>query len=484
MGFDHWFSAPLWEGKSNYAGIMKQLDLSSVSHFNTSKSSESQLQSPGSYVKPKRNLADIELFKILIENQCEKSELLKDSVSFLRNEIEAKNKTIEKLTSFIINVIGDNFECVPNDDEHPKRASPSKSTPNKYANITTRRKTKSQGGIPDNNTLQIESISPQNGLSFEDSSWLKNLDLNEEIREPLQVRMLHKLHEIRREKHEEFIRLKPTWNRPGTNPQYVGTAEAVELVNDENEELAEKIDENIDPQNDAEDNETNDTEIGAWERHNTGFASKMMSKYGYQGKGLGKREDGIIEPIIGERKTAFGEEKTASKTAFDTWPKRTVLFAGDSMLNNVRERLLGKNVNVNVKVCAHPGATTQDMQHHLTALLRKQPSHLVLHVGTNDTPDDTKKAEDIYEEILELKRYTESLVQGITVVISCPIIRRDNNKANVKVIHLRSMLRTSGMEIISNENIDYPLLGKKGLHLSNKGVRAFAANMIGYLKGL
>ena len=122
--------------------------------------------------------------------------------------------------------------------------------------------------------------------------------------------------------------------------------------------------------------------------------------------------------------------------------------------------------------------------HHLTALLRKKTSHLVLHVGTNDTPNAYKKAEDILSEILELKRYAESLVPGICVVISCPIIRKDDSKANIKVVLLRSMLRTSGIDIISNENIDYHLLGKKGLHLSNKGVRVFSANLIGYLKSL
>ena len=108
----------------------------------------------------------------------------------------------------------------------------------------------------------------------------------------------------------------------------------------------------------------------------------------------------------------------------------------------------------------------------------------MLHVGTNDAPDGMKNAEDIFDEILELKRYAESLVPGICVVVSCPIIRRDNSKANLKVIHLRSMLGTSGIDIISNENIDYSLLGRKGLHLSNKGVRAFSANLISYLKSL
>ena len=207
-----------------------------------------------------------------------------------------------------------------------------------------------------------------------------------------------------------------------------------------------------------------------------------MRKYGYkEGKGLGKREDGITEPIQGNRKVTFCNDQPSK----DSWPKNTVLFAGDSMYNNIDEKRIGRNVKRNVKVRAHPGATTQDMQHHLTALLRKQPSHLVLHVGANDASNDDKRAEDIVNEILELKHFAESLVSGIKVAISCPITRTDNHKANVKVIHIRALLRTSGInDIIVNDNIGVDMLGKKGLHLSNKGVGNLARNMIEYLKSL
>ena len=35
-----------------------------------------------------------------------------------------------------------------------------------------------------------------------------------------------------------------------------------------------------------------------WEKHSSGFASKMLNKMGYKdGKGLGKEENGIKEPI-------------------------------------------------------------------------------------------------------------------------------------------------------------------------------------------
>ena len=208
-----------------------------------------------------------------------------------------------------------------------------------------------------------------------------------------------------------------------------------------------------------------------------------MSKYGYQGKGLGKREDGITKPIEGIRKVAF-----ESVDSHDLWPNNTVLFAGDSMFNQLDERRIANSLmgKYQVKVRAHPGATVGDMRHHLTAWLRKKPSHVVIHVGTNDTTNEKKSAEEIYDELVELKSYAESLVPGAKVVISCPIVRRDDKAANVKCIAVRAMLRASTTtELITNENIGMNLLGKKGLHLLfHKGVGRLAKNMIEHLQSL
>ena len=139
---------------------------------------------------------------------------------------------------------------------------------------------------------------------------------------------------------------------------------------------------------------------------------------------------------------------------------------------------------MNIKVRANPGATVGDMHHHLTALLRKKPTYVVIHAGTNDSVNEEKSSGDIFNEIVELKKFVEVQVPGVKVTISCPIVRRDNNKANVKVIHIRAMLRTSGLHVITNDSIGYKLLGRKGLHLSEKGVGRFALNLIGYLKRL
>ena len=83
---------------------MEQIDLSkssksSVSH-STSKSFLSHLEMPQPSTKQQKEVTDIDLFKILMINQIEKAEHLEENVSFLQKEIEAKNKTIEKLSNF------------------------------------------------------------------------------------------------------------------------------------------------------------------------------------------------------------------------------------------------------------------------------------------------------------------------------------------------------------------------------------------------
>lgn len=53
------------------------------------------------------------------------------------------------------------------------------------------------------------------------------------------------------------------------------------------------------------------TEFGAWERSTNGFGSKMLAKMGFDGRGLGRHRDGIVDPIQVEmraKKRGLGAE--------------------------------------------------------------------------------------------------------------------------------------------------------------------------------
>ena len=62
--------------------------------------------------------------------------------------------------------------------------------------------------------------------------------------------------------------------------------------------------------------------------------------------------------------------------------KNTTLIVADSIINGVLEGLCVGNRNV--KVRNFPGATVDDLNHHIIPLLQKKPSHIIVHAETND----------------------------------------------------------------------------------------------------
>ena len=535
MMFNHWFTIPLQslspasdgnDGDSNHEGKMNHINLSGASYDSLCQTSP---------LKPRVELPNIELFKDLLSNQGDKVDMMKENILFLKKEIEVKNKTIDRLMTFIANVIGANYECVPNSPEQPRKDSSIRSsTPTKHDNITTRKKS-------NHGDVATHSLSP-----FENSNWLNNYDFQDvtvtvypdddmsalsnyhpttpstpstiESRADEQENtmlteidriffMEEQLQEVRREKHAEYrsehplpIQLKDHFeeylNGVGADDIY-SEIDSDSMISEldhtnntnipNNRTFTKENSSDTDPGSNNNNDTEEDIEIGAWEVHNRGFASRQLLKYGYRGKGLGKNEDGIIQPISGKKKTSFeptDSNAPSSQRAKDEWPKGTVLIAGDSMIGGIDEKRLANGRNRCVKVRKHPGATVQDMGHHLTALLRKKPTYVLIHAGTNDTPDEDKTAEDIFRDIINLKSYVESQVPGVKVTISCPVIRNDERVNKLKVVHLRSLLRTSGVDVVVNGNIGVGLLSLKGVHLNQKGTRCLAGNIIEYLNRL
>ena len=80
----------------------------------------------------------------------------------------------------------------------------------------------------------------------------------------------------------------------------------------------------------------NHATIGAWMKYNRGFAAKYMEKLNYGGKGLGKNEDGIIEPVTVQKKTVLGivpQKQTSSSSIttelnYNDHPRKNLLHNG------------------------------------------------------------------------------------------------------------------------------------------------------------
>ena len=65
--------------------------------------------------------------------------------------------------------------------------------------------------------------------------------------------------------------------------------------------------------------------------------------------------------------------------------RKTIIVVGDSILNGISKNGLSKNAKKhNVKVRAHPGATSRDLIDHIKPVARRKPNLVVIHVGTND----------------------------------------------------------------------------------------------------
>ena len=76
-------------------------------------------------------------------------------------------------------------------------------------------------------------------------------------------------------------------------------------------------------------------------------------------------------------------------------------------------------------------ATISDIHHYLIPLLRKNPSNIILHTGTNDTGASTSR--DILNDIISLKNSLNETLPECKVFISTPTIRVDNGKAMLTV---------------------------------------------------
>ena len=159
------------------------------------------------------------------------------------------------------------------------------------------------------------------------------------------------------------------------------------------------------------------------------------------------------------------------------WKSNTVLV-GDSIINGLMEKRMGKNV----KVRSFPGANIKDMYSYLIPLIEKKPKHVILHVSTNDAIN--KSSDELTNELLHLKQHIERSLPESVIIISYPTIRVDKIEAKKTLIKLRENLSILNINVIENDNIKEEHLGKGGLHLNAKGSGRLAMNYISYMQHL
>ena len=149
------------------------------------------------------------------------------------------------------------------------------------------------------------------------------------------------------------------------------------------------------------------------------------------------------------------------------------------MINGIDKKRISEK-NSNVKVRYFNGALVEDMFYNLVPLMRKKPSALILHVGTNNTVSDSSKV--ILKKINSLISYIKINNPECRIIISQPVRRTDNGKATLTLNNLNKLLAELDVDKIDNSNIDVSCLGKSGLHLNSIGTGKLALNFIKFLK--
>ena len=162
------------------------------------------------------------------------------------------------------------------------------------------------------------------------------------------------------------------------------------------------------------------------------------------------------------------------------WPNNTVLIAGDSILNGIEESRLKKNYPV--KVRTYPGTTINDMYDYLTPLLKKEPSYIFLHCGSNNSTKEDSNT--IMDKLLLLKLHIINILPKVIIYLSCPVLRFDDTKAGFTLHQLAKKLMSLNIDVISNDNVDATCIGKAGLHLNYKGSGRLAMNFISQMRRL
>ena len=169
-----------------------------------------------------------------------------------------------------------------------------------------------------------------------------------------------------------------------------------------------------------------------------------------------------------------------NKKSTHKWRTGTVLITGDSMLNGIEGAKL--QTRHNVKVRPFSGATTEDMRSYLLPLLKKEPATVILHIGTNDATENGIDSDILISRILDLKAEIEKTVNGCKVILSLPMRRKDNTKANKILMEVCDKIIALKLDIINNSNVMNDQLGRRGLHLNQHGNARFAQNLLNKLQ--
>ena len=396
------------------------------------------------------SISNAKSFKSLLQSLHGRLELMENNISFLKTEIECKNNTIDKL----IEIVKKLAPCVDGDstynhnvDKYNKNVSKYNSTPQKTDNITTRKK---KHTLPTELTeFDFEHLSSEENVSTPAKD-------EHELREPY----IDQLVNYRKMKHTNFLTSNEgrTWDGAAWKETDAknNVSPSVQDVSCENPSL---VQDNL-PNNVTSVHHVSLDDDQDMEQWNNLYEN-------WEGTSI-ESEDSLAQ-----LRRLYNEPLPPEAL----WRKGTTLIIGDSMIGGIDETRL-RNTKVRVK----PGATIEDLFFQITPYLRKCPTNIICHIGTNNANKD--RSDKIMEKLVKLKEYIVSRCPAANIVFSALIDRYDDNIAARVVQETNTKLKHLDTPLIDNNNIIRDHVGRRGLHLNNRGTTRLALNFITMLKQL
>ena len=166
-----------------------------------------------------------------------------------------------------------------------------------------------------------------------------------------------------------------------------------------------------------------------------------------------------------------------------TVSNRRIAIVGDSLLKHVDQYKMRNSTpqNKNIWVKSFGGADVDDMEHHIIPTLKRSPSLLVIHCGTNSL-QSKKSADQIAHDILKLA--SRAKTNENEVIVSSLIARRDalNHKGTEVNKCLKLKCDQHNFEFLDNSNISNRHLNSSGIHLNALGTYQLARNFLDIIK--
>ena len=158
-----------------------------------------------------------------------------------------------------------------------------------------------------------------------------------------------------------------------------------------------------------------------------------------------------------------------------------ILLIGDSITENIDPRKMSRRRTV--KICL-PGERAEQITAEVKSIPVINPSHVIIHAGTNNLPTDSEY--ECTKHVEDLAKCIKARFPDAKVALSAITPRRDID-LSAKMFEVNNMIqelcKKLGLYFINNDNLNESCLNGNQLHLNPKGSAYLATNFIKFIRG-